>query len=138
MWWKLGVYGLFCFDILMHAFGADCMVEDGSVVIIGNSITTTDRVKEKDLPLPPRGWASWRVSLYDFRVKFKVLSTNASHVMITFVLDPKVRAKELINYAIKKCAGTLLFVFSFSPGRHLFFLKKKVHVFTYVIFQHYP
>ena len=31
VWWKLGVRGLFAFDILLHAYGADCMTEDGSV-----------------------------------------------------------------------------------------------------------
>ena len=108
VWWALGIPGLFKWDILMQAWGADCMVEDGSVVIRGGSITHTDRVKDEDLPAPPKGWASWRIGLYQFSLKFKVTSPNTSHISVSFILDPKVRAKSLVNLSLKRGAALSL------------------------------
>ena len=93
LWWSMGVPGLFMWDILLHAWGADCMLEDGSVVIVGGSILTSDKIKAADLPPPPKGWASWRISLHQFRIRFKVTSPNTSQITVSFVLDPKLRAK---------------------------------------------
>ena len=44
---------------------------DGAVAIIGQSVSSCpDRVKDEQLPAPPKGLFGWRVELRDFRVRF--------------------------------------------------------------------
>jgi hypothetical protein len=69
---QLGFMGLLEWDVLMHGYGADCMIEDGSVLMLGRSIESSDRLPAADLPQPPAGRRGWRVELNDFTVRFKV------------------------------------------------------------------
>lgn len=89
-------------DIVLHGFGGDCINEGNAVVILAESIESTDRLDE--FPDPPKGLISWRVTLHDLKILFQATSDHSSHMMVTFVLDPKVRARDIVNYVIKKCA----------------------------------
>lgn len=121
LWWSMGIPRMFTWDVLLHAWGADCMLEDGSVVIVGGSIRASDRVPPERLPLPPAGWGSWRVSLHQFRIRFKVVSPNTSHITASFILDPKLRAKVGKASEISPRRGLLLFpAFALFSPSHFF------------------
>lgn len=89
VWWAFGIPGLFKWDILLHAWGADCMVEDGSVVIIGGSITSTDRLKDEELPPPPRAGRHGASACTRFRSNSRSLHPTPAISLFPLSSTPK-------------------------------------------------
>lgn len=65
-------------DILIHAFGADCMEEHGKVVILGKS---AENYTDKEVPWKPIGWMHNRMYMKDLEAIVEAISPTAAKVL---------------------------------------------------------
>jgi hypothetical protein len=70
-------------------------------------VETSDLVAPEDIPAPPH--VGWRVSISDFKIRWKFEPHGRNHLTMTFVLDPRVHGvQSLVNFALKRVAGPSL------------------------------
>jgi hypothetical protein len=68
---------VFSRDFLFNAFGADCMVEHGKVVILGKSV---DAHPTKAVPWKATGWLHKRMDVQDIEAIVEAISPTAAKV----------------------------------------------------------
>jgi hypothetical protein len=75
---------VFSRDLLVHAFGADCMHEHGKVVILGKSI---ESYEAKEVPWKPTGWLHKRMSIQDLEAIVEAITPTTAKVIIDFLVS---------------------------------------------------
>lgn len=113
-WFKIAVpiFGLVR-DAVFHAFGCDCMKEDGTIMLVAESIEA-ENAKNLGLckvPEAPKGIGKARIFIHSFSGLVEVKSPVSARTRLIANLDPKIALPQaLIDFAMKKMAGILLYV----------------------------
>jgi hypothetical protein len=80
-------------DIVVHAFGANCLTEQNSIVLVTKSLTDSEYDKEltEDVQIPPvnRGFFSDRVHLHYLYCVNTMTSPTSTKFTAVMKLDPK-------------------------------------------------
>jgi hypothetical protein len=101
-------------DILVHAFGANCLTEQNSVVIVTKSLTDSDYDKEitADVTLPPvnKGFFSDRCNLEHLYCVNTMTSPTSTKFTAVMKLDPKLSLglpASLLSWFINQLVGVV-------------------------------
>lgn len=93
-------------DMVLQAYGADCLLEHGKLLIIGKSI---DDYPAKQVPFKPKGWFQDRMSVKEFKTITEVLSPTSAKTVIVADINPNCPLPaSLLNFVIRKLAGLVL------------------------------
>jgi len=99
---------VFSRDFLMHAYGADCLMEEGKIVLLGKS---TEEYKEKDVPWKTVGWCHNRLYVKEFEAVIEIISPTCAKTKIVSRVDMNAPLPHtLINFLIRNLAGIMLYV----------------------------
>ena len=118
-------------DTCMHTWGADCLHENGQILLFGYSVnhkvgdghyhgptdvekdwhngrvTTVCTYSEQNAcPWRKETWTHAKMDIIDFKAMFKPISATEARTVIEASVDPKVPLHDaLVNFIIKKMAG---------------------------------
>lgn len=95
-------------DLLMRAYAADCLEEEGKVVIIG---TTIDSWKDFDIPFRSTGWFHKKMVFKTFEVIFQAISPTVGKTIVIVEIEPNIHLPQvLLNFVIRNLAGMFLYL----------------------------
>ncbi|RHY69718.1 hypothetical protein DYB38_009689, partial [Aphanomyces astaci] len=96
-------------DAVIHAFGINAVYEHRCVLLLGQSATQEDH---PTVPFPAvKGWNADRMHIRAFRALIEPYGRNRNRTCIVVNVDPKCAVPtSLLNFAIKKMAGILLYL----------------------------
>jgi hypothetical protein len=96
-------------DVLIHAYGADCLHEHGKILILGKS---TEEWPGKEIPFKPTGWLHDKVDIKEFKALIHVLSPQSAKTVIITRIHPRMILPQfVINFLIRNLAGIFLYLF---------------------------
>jgi hypothetical protein len=97
-------------DACIHAYGADCLFEENAVVLVGHSVDSWPGLQ---LPFEEPGWLGSHLTMEvsDFNAVITLNSSSSASTRLVCTVDPKFPLPQtIINFAIKKLAGLLLYL----------------------------
>mmetsp|Transcript_9975 Transcript_9975/g.15056 ORF Transcript_9975/g.15056 Transcript_9975/m.15056 type:complete len:432 (+) Transcript_9975:90-1385(+) len=90
-------------DVQVHAYGANCLEFNGSIVIVTRSV---DEFPGAHLPPPSQGFFTDRCEVTQMYAVTRPLSPSSAEFVCTMKVDPKFRVPQtIINWFIKQLAG---------------------------------
>lgn len=97
-------------DFIIQAYGADCLLEHGKIIILGRSIDQYEGGVE--VPLLTEGWFHKRLILNSFKAVITIISPTEARTKIICNIDPRIYLPQLmINFIMKNLAGVFLYLF---------------------------
>jgi hypothetical protein len=101
-------------DVLLHAYGADCVLESGKMIIVGKSIETFSNSSGEavDIPWKSVGWLHNKLIIKEFKLVLDILSPSTANTHIVAHIDFNAPVPTwVVNYLVTKVAGLFLFFF---------------------------
>ncbi|RHY24913.1 hypothetical protein DYB32_008627 [Aphanomyces invadans] len=96
-------------DAVIHAFGINAVYEHRCVLLLGQSALQDDHPTSRFPPI--KGWNADRMHIRAFRALIEPYGRNRNRTCIVVNVDPKCAVPtSLLNFAIKKMAGILLYL----------------------------
>ena len=100
-------------DIVVHAFGANCLTEENSIVLVTKSLSDNEYHNEisKGVEIPPinKGFFSDRVHLHYLYCINTMTSPTSTNFTAVMKLDPKMSVPgSILSWFINQLAGVVL------------------------------
>eukprot|EP01034_Spumella_vulgaris_P034195 gene34196-42163_t len=97
-------------DVLLRAYGADCLASHGKILILGQSIPS--HAGPEPCPLKPINWRHNRMVCKEFKFVIDVISPTSAKTSIIAHIDPNTALPQtIINFLMKNLAGIFLHIY---------------------------
>lgn len=102
-------------DVAIHWYGADCLHENNTLLLVGQSVTEHPHpapATPTPIPFKAKSWLHDRFGIPHFQARCEVLSPSSTKLTLLADIDPNSPLpSSLLSFVLKQLAGKVLYCF---------------------------